>query len=690
MSNSGTLFKQTAFEYLKAETASENDPDQLEQNILSAVPSLLPPSSDHIPIVAYDKGSKTTFIFSNTASILGERGLVDNTEADVWKPLMTARGNDKLKVIEDLEFVTTNFMGPKNTSGLKSASTIFSDYIKTYIEYPEPVKPAGDNISEQGKYKIDQKNYDKLQSIKQGQLRDISALSKVILWPEEKDDEKDVKSETYNPSMDVESIRNVKVDEKGNKKGNKKTLNFKTPCYKRVLGVMTNYLDGNPENLNQIDSPFWKMVTEFIIQLQKHYSRKVYDVTRKSSSKEIINHLLGENPKKSDTTLTGNTPIILDIIIEEIVSNTARKRSLEYVSNAIFSRLQFFGFAGFTLDFDMKFDGDPDQKFKLNQMMFEQYLRYATTQYTDADNILICACEDYDNNAGTSSNDKNKNEMKVYQIPIMKGDILKNTNTGGQAPIDCFLRALSTANDEKCTTDLFNIYTTQRYEDYVAKLLKTTEYVSLVQPLGYEYYVATVHMSSGNQAEASEKIRKLFDQILKTFQNEITLKNLIIGGDSNVYYGGKHEYDNINALATYFNNRGYNFIRCKHHIEKKRPQNFATNAQAFYKGDEIAETMFMAYPSSFDIETDDALFVHTKSKTHPKNNALPEPASSSTETQTASSICQSILSQATRGGGRRLSRKYKHGGGKRSKRLNKKKTSRRKRMSRHRKGTKKC
>lgn len=119
--------------------------------------------------------------------------------------------------------------------------------------------------------------------------------------------------------------------------------------------------------------------------------------------------------------------------------------------------------------------------------------------------------------------------------------------------------------------------------------------------------VINIHSSSNMpQLKVIEEVLKL----LKTIRQKYKGYKIILGGDSNIYYGnvssGEDGITNIKLFGKKLDKMGYSCIISRHIVAKYRPYNFFQNAQAATKGGKWTneETMFIAFPkksvSQFD------------------------------------------------------------------------------------------
>ena len=157
--------------------------------------------------------------------------------------------------------------------------------------------------------------------------------------------------------------------------------------------------------------------------------------------------------------------------------------------------------------------------------------------------------------------------------------------------------------------------------DYLGKIVKPITHVgNKCDPKGMEHIIkhrifyigdnvilVNIHSASnmgGNQI--SHEIIKLLKSIIKTYNKF----KIILGGDSNVYYGNVDSKNDgvsdINYLAGLLNKMKYNLLISRHIVAKYRPYNYFQNAQSATKGGDWtnAETMIVVYPNDLDISYD--------------------------------------------------------------------------------------
>lgn len=120
--------------------------------------------------------------------------------------------------------------------------------------------------------------------------------------------------------------------------------------------------------------------------------------------------------------------------------------------------------------------------------------------------------------------------------------------------------------------------------------------------------IVNIHTASNINGEvAADNIIKL----LKNIQNKYKKYTIILGGDSNIYYGkvdkfGNGGVDDINYLNKKLKKMNYKLIISKHIVAKYRPYNFFQNAQSGTKGGSWTneETMLITYPKNLEITYD--------------------------------------------------------------------------------------
>jgi len=119
-------------------------------------------------------------------------------------------------------------------------------------------------------------------------------------------------------------------------------------------------------------------------------------------------------------------------------------------------------------------------------------------------------------------------------------------------------------------------------------------YVDIKSKTGPVCRIVNVHMSSGND----KAVKHLVKFIEKHKDHDVPV---FFGGDANVYYGGDNDATNIANLRTGLSGLTipYTLVIAKHIVRKRRPGIFFNNAQAAYKFEvQAQDTMFFAYPTS--------------------------------------------------------------------------------------------
>ena len=116
-------------------------------------------------------------------------------------------------------------------------------------------------------------------------------------------------------------------------------------------------------------------------------------------------------------------------ILKDIHLNTLRKLNLNYISNSLFSNMQYYSVAGFTFDYP-KINSELVNKFDVYKSLFNQYIQYAVRKFGKDKKILICACEDYEDGKLPSKKDANFNEMSFYLIePGRHNEFINSINS---------------------------------------------------------------------------------------------------------------------------------------------------------------------------------------------------------------------------------------------------------------------
>ena len=125
--------------------------------------------------------------------------------------------------------------------------------------------------------------------------------------------------------------------------------------------------------------------------------------------------------------------------------------------------------------------------------------------------------------------------------------------------------------------------------------------------------VINIHTSSSmNGIKVADQIVKILDLYIKKYADKI----VILGGDSNIYYGkinpGKNDgVSDINYFYSKLKKLGYKMLISRHIVAKYRPYNYFQNAQSASKGGlwTNEETMFISIPSKIEIEYDSSNYV---------------------------------------------------------------------------------
>ena len=136
--------------------------------------------------------------------------------------------------------------------------------------------------------------------------------------------------------------------------------------------------------------------------------------------------------------------------------------------------------------------------------------------------------------------------------------------------------------------------------------------------LDKKFLLVNIHTAANmNGVRASDKIIELLESLIIKYNNF----KIIIGGDSNIYYGkvdkkGKGGVDDINYFMTKLKKIGYKLVISKHITAKYRPANFFQNSQSATKSDEWTneETMFISYPEEFNINYDKKHYINVEKK----------------------------------------------------------------------------
>lgn len=283
-----------------------------------------------------------------------------------------------------------------------------------------------------------------------------------------------------------------------------------------------------------------------------------------------IQNLYNEISNKLGPNLSISLPN-LDKYLNLCLSKIGKaKGDLQYLSNGIFQKLQYFNVSGFDLT---KRDNTPINSKTLDKKLWHSALmdslnivsNFGISKKPLPKKKILFMSEEYDDMAMPSDNNSNQNEFKVkYNDKIISDN--KNYIEGEELLFHNW-HDININNDKvRCVN---------------------------------------IHTSSGiKQESATDKIVSFTKKFPKD-KNEF----VIIGGDSNIYYNHARTQaekgwcsdgiSNINMLMKKFDQIGYITLISRHIVFKKRPHNFFNNSQSAYKdGNEPVETMFIAIPKS--------------------------------------------------------------------------------------------
>jgi len=132
--------------------------------------------------------------------------------------------------------------------------------------------------------------------------------------------------------------------------------------------------------------------------------------------------------------------------------------------------------------------------------------------------------------------------------------------------------------------------------------------------VGNNVIVINIHSASNmNSKDTSEAIIKLLNKVRQS--KKYNTFRIILGGDSNIYYGkitsNTDGVSDISYFSDLLKRIGYNLIISKHIVAKYRPYNYFQNAQSGTKGGDWTneETMIIAYPTDLDVSFDSKHYI---------------------------------------------------------------------------------
>lgn len=283
--------------------------------------------------------------------------------------------------------------------------------------------------------------------------------------------------------------------------------------------------------------------------------------------------------------------------VEAIYSYLLRKNNFKNLIDPIVSDMQFNNIAGFELidsgagrihskyippknpdnTFEYKYQHLPNKK--IEDKWHSELLKVLENVFFDnSKNMITCLNEEWHN-----YNVKTKDDEFVTLVKSPKtkkkglGNVIKPVGQGANG---------------KCGENELTYIIKHRLFQISNKIL-----------------VINIHTSSSmNGKKVADQIATLLDLYKKKYKDKI----IILGGDSNIYYGkmnpGKNNgISDINYFYSKLKKLGYKMLISRHIVAKYRPYNYFQNAQSASKGGlwTNEETMFISLPNKIDIEYDE-------------------------------------------------------------------------------------
>lgn len=300
-------------------------------------------------------------------------------------------------------------------------------------------------------------------------------------------------------------------------------------------------------------------------------------------------------------------------IINSILNQINEKKNLDGISNFIFTELQFNNVSGFNLVYNnagqlhtpfIKYN-EPNKyfitiydKLKYNEkktknlwkthMLFLLYKLFFNIKNKKVDYIITSLNEEW-------------HEEEVFPDRVDEFVTLLKDNT------------------KKYKHNLGEIVKPISIKKNICDINQLRQYIKhRIFQINKTLLVVNIHTSSNMNGEKSvNHIIKLLKNIITKYKD----KTIIIGGDSNVYYGnvdknGRGGIDDINYFYNELKKIDYNLIISKNIVAKYRPYNFFQNAQSASKGGNwmIEETMFISVPNNIKIDYDDKYYIKMNRK----------------------------------------------------------------------------
>ena len=284
--------------------------------------------------------------------------------------------------------------------------------------------------------------------------------------------------------------------------------------------------------------------------------------------------------------------------IENIIIKVNDKKGYDqykYITNYFFDNFQTYNLAGYDFPVDQ-------YKAFYTPNKAQEYLTKFLEVYTDSSIPsdrkqkikFILHCEDYE--LGAEPNPADKNNKNEFSIHINSYDDIKSN-----------LNNLNNFNNLK-SENLGRIYReTNETNDILITNLDSNYNIKHTINIIKEHklYIVNVHCTSGQADDNINELLAFIGEIKNKHRSDYNnfQYTLIIGGDSNIYYG-----NNSNNIITFYNKlkakySGFDLYLSKHTVKKTREANYFTNAQTAYKsGEESSESMFILLFKTQELE----------------------------------------------------------------------------------------
>lgn len=293
-----------------------------------------------------------------------------------------------------------------------------------------------------------------------------------------------------------------------------------------------------------------------------------------------------------------------DTIVNSIIHNCKRRKSLGYVVNDIMSLFQYANVNSLNLmhlfgEFRPTYEGSQDEVKEawhsdMMEVLFKVLGKIENTGGRMIDKVYIACCEEYGLNEGptefSSSLRKELNDVqeRLAQMPMVDPEIAN--------VIKRHAELLALEKNMNTNTNEFETFLVGNNDP----LPKSSLRCNIFHNFNIIDDKVLVNIHNFSNLPENTAIQNIIN-LLNNFQHSYPQYYIILCGDSNVNYsyleGGM---DSITNLGNQLREVGYNLLISRYVITKRRPRNFFQNSKSAEKGylQNINESMFITYPTS--------------------------------------------------------------------------------------------